>query len=66
MRFVRIAVMLVGLLAFLMGFLWMGQGLGLIPWPATSFMIDQMPWAYRGAGLAFAGLVVMFAGRFIR
>jgi len=58
--------MIVGLLGFLMGFLWMGQGLGLIPWPETSFMIDQMPWAYRGAGLAFAGLVVMFLARFIR
>jgi len=63
---IRIVVTIVGVLALLMGILWIGQGTGYIPWPSSSFMIDQMPWAYRGAGLAFAGLVVIFAARMIR
>lgn len=49
-------VALVGVLATLMGLLWIGQGLGLVHWPASSFMIAQRQWALYGAILAAIGI----------
>jgi hypothetical protein len=49
-----------------MGLLWIGQGAGLIPWPASSFMIDQRPWVTRGAILAVVGLSLIAAARIRR
>lgn len=46
--------------AVIIGVIWIGQGTGVFPYPASSFMIDQMPWAYRGAALAAAGLIAIF------
>ena len=55
---------IVGILALLMGLLWMGQGAGYIHWPAESFMIDQRPWIYYGGALAAVGLLlIVFARR---
>jgi hypothetical protein len=55
---------IVGVAAILMGLLWIGQGLGLVDWPKSSFMIDQRPWALRGGVLAVLGVVALvFAGR---
>lgn len=55
----RIAVLIVGIAALLMGSLWIGQGAGLVHWPASSFMIDQRPWIARGAILAVIGLILI-------
>ena len=52
-----------GVLAVLMGLLWIGQGLGYIHWPASSFMLDQRPWALRGAILAAVGIVLIALSR---
>jgi hypothetical protein len=46
---------IVGLVALLMGLLWVGQGTGVVPYPAESFMISDMKWAYYGAALAVFG-----------
>lgn len=43
--------------AIVVGVIWIGQGTGVFPYPAASFMIDQTPWAYRGGALAAAGLI---------
>ena len=43
-------------LAILTGFIWIGQGSGNFPYPASSFMINQSPWILYGAILAAAGL----------
>jgi hypothetical protein len=59
----RFAALIVGILAVLMGLLWIGQGTGRIHWPASSFMIDQRPWVTRGAILAVIGLVLIVASR---
>ena len=59
----RTALLVVGLLAILIGLIWVGQGTGYFPYPASSFMIDAMPWAYRGAILAVLGLVVVVVSR---
>ena len=55
-----------GIAALLMGLLWVGQGAGLINWPASSFMIDQRPWIIRGAILAVIGLILVGASRLAR
>ncbi len=54
---------LLGALAVLMGLVWMGQGSGYFPYPASSFMIDQSPWIAYGAGLALVGIVLIVLGR---
>ncbi len=59
----RIVLMLVGLVALAMGILWIGQGTGYVHWPATSFMISQIKWAYYGAGLAVLGLLIILYAR---
>jgi hypothetical protein len=67
MAALRLLLTVVGVLAIIMGVLWMAQGTGLFPYPAESFMINQTPWILRGALLAVAGLVVVWATRrFIR
>lgn len=59
----KTALLIVGILALLMGLLWIGQGLGYIHWPASSFMLDQRPWATRGAVLALVGVVLIAVAR---
>jgi hypothetical protein len=56
-------VLILGIAALLMGLLWIGQGLGYIHWPASSFMLDQRPWATRGAVLAVIGAALIFFSR---
>jgi hypothetical protein len=59
----RLALTLLGILALLMGLLWIGQGTGLIRWPAESFMIDVSGWTWRGALLAAVGIAMIWLGR---
>jgi membrane protein implicated in regulation of membrane protease activity len=59
----KTALLILGLLALAMGLLWVGQGAGLVHWPASSFMIDQRPWIARGAVLALIGLVLIVMSR---
>lgn len=63
MRVLRSAIFVLGMLALLVGLFWVGQGTGFIPWPKQSFMINQMPWAYRGIGLAVVGLFIVLLSR---
>lgn len=59
----RRALAIIGALMMAMGLLWIGQGLGYVRWPASSFMIDQRPWAVRGLSLAVAGLGLLLFAR---
>ena len=59
----KTAMLVVGVLGLLMGLLWIGQGLGVIHWPASSFMIDERPWATRGLILAGIGLILIGLSR---
>ena len=63
MRILKIALLVVGILAVLIGLIWVGQGTGYFPYPAESFMINQMPWVYRGAVLAVLGVVAAMLAR---
>lgn len=51
----KLILRLFGIAALAMGLLWMGQGAGLIMWPASSFMLEQKVWILWGAVLASAG-----------
>jgi uncharacterized membrane protein len=59
----RPLLLILGILALLMGLLWIGQGIGMINWPQSSFMIRQIEWAYYGAALAIVGLILIWRGR---
>ena len=63
MAIVRLLVIVIGALCLLMGLLWIGQGLGVIRWPAESFMIGVSDWVMRGAILAILGAVMILIGR---
>ena len=52
-------LMLIGIVAVLAGILFMGQGSGYFPYPATSFMINATRWIYYGAGIAVVGLLLI-------
>ena len=52
-----------GFLAAFTGLIWIGQGSGYFPYPASSFMINQPAWIWRGAILAIAGLAAMAGSR---
>lgn len=63
MRFVRLLLLLLGLLAIAMGLLWIGQGTGLVMWPASSFMLADRSWAVNGAILAVVGGIIVWLAR---
>ena len=56
-------LVVVGIVACMIGLVWIGQGTGYFPYPERSFMINQMPWAYRGALLFVIGAALVWLGR---
>ncbi len=59
----RQLLLILGLLALAIGLLWIGQGLGVIDWPKSSFMIRQLQWAGYGAALGALGLVLIWQNK---
>ena len=59
----RTVALIAGILLLLLGLLWIGQGTGYFPYPSYSFMISEMTWAYRGAGVALVGVIVVLISR---
>jgi hypothetical protein len=57
------ALLSVGVIAFLVGIIWIGQGTGYFPYPRSSFMINDVAWAYYGAALAVVGLIAVAVSR---
>lgn len=55
----KTVLLIIGVVALFMGLLWVGQGTGMVHWPASSFMIDQRPWVLRGGILAAVGLLLI-------
>jgi hypothetical protein len=60
---VRKLLLVLGLLALVIGLLWIGQGTGVVAWPQSSFMISQIQWAWYGAVLAVVGLALIWFGK---
>ena len=51
-----------GFVALALGLLWIGQGTGVVAWPRSSFMINQLQWAEYGALLGAIGLILIWQG----
>jgi predicted Abi (CAAX) family protease len=58
-RGARIALIVVGLVALVVGLVWVGQGLNLIP---GSFMTGSRTWLFIGLVVAVVGVVLMALG----
>jgi hypothetical protein len=56
-------LLLIGIALLAAGLLFVGQGWGLIRWPARSFMIDETKWIYYGGAIAVVGLVLIILAR---
>jgi hypothetical protein len=56
-------LMLIGIIVLAAGLLFMGQGLGYIQWPTSSFMISEIKWAYYGGGIAIVGILLIIIAR---
>jgi hypothetical protein len=54
---------LIGLTLLLAGLVFMGQGSGYFPYPASSFMVSQSRWIYYGGGIAVIGLLLIIFAR---
>jgi hypothetical protein len=55
--------LILGFLALTVGLLWIGQGTGVVAWPRSSFMINQLQWAGYGAVLGAIGLMLIWQGK---
>ena len=60
---VKAVMAVVGVAALLMGGLWMLQGLDIIRWPASSFMLGDTTWTRNGLILAVVGVVLIWFAR---
>ena len=56
----RTGIFIIGLIALLVGLVCIGQGTGYFPYPSSSFMINQIEWAYYGAATAIVGVLLLF------
>jgi hypothetical protein len=56
----KTVLLIIGVLALLMGLLWIGQGFGLVMWPSSSFMLEQKIWALWGSLLALIGVLLIW------
>ncbi len=54
---------IVGIAAILVGGLWVLQGLDIVRWPASSFMLGDTTWTRNGAILAVVGAVLVWFAR---
>jgi hypothetical protein len=59
----RTTLTVIGAVLLGMGLLFCGQGLGLIRWPAESFMINEVTWVYYGGGMAVLGTLLIVLAR---
>lgn len=66
MAIVRPLMLVIGVLAVLFGLLFALQGLGIVHWPRSSFMLDDRSWAVRGAVLIVGGALMAWYGRKLR
>lgn len=63
MGILRRVLLIAGAIAAFVGLFWLGQGMGIIRWPASSFMIDQYLWVVTGSVVAAGGLLLVLIAR---
>ncbi len=56
-------LLFIGIVVLAAGALFVGQGLGIIRWPASSFMINETKWVYYGGGIVVAGLALILVSQ---
>ena len=66
MAVVRFLMVAIGLLAIAFGLLFILQGLGIVHWPRSSFMLEDRSWAVRGAVMVVSGALMAWYGRKLR
>ena len=66
MALVRLLMVVIGVAALLAGLLFTLQGLGIVHWPRSSFMIEDRSWAVRGGVLMVGGALMAWFGRRLR
>lgn len=54
---------IVGVAAILVGGLWALQGLDIVRWPASSFMLGDTTWTRNGAILVAVGIILLWFAR---
>ncbi|WP_447756855.1 hypothetical protein [Sphingopyxis fribergensis] len=54
---------IVGVAAILVGGLWALQGLDIVRWPASSFMLGDTVWTRNGIVLAVVGIFLLWFAR---
>ncbi|MGA3140302.1 MAG: hypothetical protein ABSD09_15670 [Xanthobacteraceae bacterium] len=59
----RIVLVVLGMVLIIAGIVFVGQGSGYFPYPASSFMIRAANWVYYGGAIAAIGLILIFIGR---
>lgn len=63
-RFImRFLLMIFGVALILAGGLWTLQGLGIVMWPAESFMLADRSWAFNGAITVIVGGLLLWVAR---
>ena len=63
MKAVKALALVAGVVLLAFGLLFAGQGLDIILWPASSFMLAQREWAVYGALIALAGVALLWWSR---
>lgn len=54
-----------GILGFVLGVLFLLQGLGIVRYPADSFMIENREWIWRGGILAVVSAIIVGGVRLV-
>ncbi len=62
-KLLRIASQVLGIFMVIAGVFWALQGLGIIMWPAESFMLADRQWTVNGSITAVVGAIMIFFGR---
>ena len=60
---IRFVLQVLGVALVLSGGLWALQGLGIVMWPAESFMLAQSEWAIYGAITVAIGILLFWFSR---
>jgi len=59
----KTALLVVGILLLVYALHWIGQGTGLLPWPANTIMDYNVAFVWYGGGLAIIALAMIWYAR---
>lgn len=63
MQIVKAIMVIIGTAMVMMGLLWTLQGLDIVRWPASSFMLGDLTWTRNGAVLMVVGAGLIWFAR---